>query len=214
MGEIAKNRYSNAQLSKDRGYSRNTEAGLSKAQVKTVREWEEAHRNDKIESVAVVDENGKLNPKGNPIIGGSQKENQVRINRDRIPENAIVVHNHPGARLQKGLAGSIGNSLGSADMEAAISNNVKEIRAVTPNYIYSAKRPASGWGTTAKNFREEHAKEAQRQRKHFFGLPYDEWNSTQEEIDRVDSRYSVAANDQTMRAMAKKFGFIYSRRKR
>lgn len=213
MGEIAKNKYSYERLSKDRGYSRDTEAGLSKAQSRTVRDWEEAHRQDKVESIAVVDESGKLNPLGSPIVGGSQMESSVRVDTKRIPENAIVTHNHPGARLQKSLAGSIGNSLGLRDMATAIDNNVKEIRAVTQNYIYSAKRPASGWGTTAEKFSKEYSRESHRQRNAFAGNPYDGW-LTKEEIDRVNTRYSVAVNDQIMRAMSKKFGFTYSRRKR
>ena len=48
MGEIARFT-SNARVSR-KGYSRNTEAGLSKAQAKAVREREEAHRSDRIES--------------------------------------------------------------------------------------------------------------------------------------------------------------------
>ena len=211
MGEIARFT-SNARVSK-RGYSRSTEAGLSKAQSKTVREWEEAHRNDRIESVAVVDADGNLNPLGDPIKRGSQGSGQVEILTDRIPENAIITHNHPSAGMT-GIAGRVGNALGRADVATAIGNNAKEMRAASPGYIYSVKRPASGWGVSASEFKKAYDKERRKQMEEYEGkLPYG-WESSRDEVARVNSRFSVTMADNTMKAISKKYGFTYSRRRR
>lgn len=211
MGEIARFT-SNARVSK-RGYSRNTEAGLSKAQAKTVREWEEAHRNDRIESVAVVDADGNLNPLGDPIIRGTQTGAQVRILTSRIPENAIITHNHPSENMT-GIAGRVGNAPGRADIATAIGNNAKEMRAASSGYIFSVKRPASGWGVSAREFAKAYDKERRKQMKEYAGkLPYG-WESTRDEVARVNSRFSATIADNTLKAISKKYGFTYSRRRR
>ena len=204
MGEIARFT-SNARVSR-KGYSRNTEAGLSKAQAKTVREWEEAHRNDRIESVAVVDADGNLNPLGDPISRGTQTGSQVRILTSRIPENAIITHNHPSENMT-GIAGRV-------DMATAIGNNAKEMRAASSGYIFSVKRPSSGWGVSAREFEKAYDKERRKQMKEYNGkLPYG-WESSRDEVARVNSRFSATIADNTMKAISKKYGFTYSRRHR
>lgn len=64
-----------------------------------------------------------------------------------IPQNAIMTHNHPSGLSQTGIK-RIGNSFSRTDMITAVANNAKEMRAVTPTYTFSMKRPKGGWRAT------------------------------------------------------------------
>jgi hypothetical protein len=60
--------------------------------------------------------------------------------------DCVFTHNHPiGWRSGADKMGRIGSSFSLADVSLAIQYNFSEIRAVTPNFTFSMKRPASGW---------------------------------------------------------------------
>lgn len=82
--------------------------------------------------------------KGNLVKVAQGKGNRVDA-VGYIPPNSIITHNHPLSLGKTGLA-SIGNSFSANDMASAIINDAKEIRAVTPRYTFSMKRPKGGWG--------------------------------------------------------------------
>lgn len=57
----------------------------------------------------------------------------------------VVTHNHPVK-----FTGNYkhGGSLSMEDVTLAVYANAKEMRAVTGSYVYSLKRPKTGWGAT------------------------------------------------------------------
>lgn len=65
--------------------------------------------------------------------------------------DCVFTHNHPiGWRSAADKMGRIGNSFSLADVSLAIQYNFSEIRAVTPNFTFSMKRPAGGWPALAQ----------------------------------------------------------------
>ena len=71
-------------------------------------------------------------------------------------KDAIFTHNHPrGWKAPEGAMGRIGNSFSPGDVLVAINNDVAEMRAVTPNFTFSMKRPANGWGLSFENAKKE-----------------------------------------------------------
>jgi len=61
----------------------------------------------------------------------------------------------------------IGSSFSQADIKAAIVNNMSEIRAVTPEFTFIAKRPDAGWPTVQK-FMENNERNNQKLFKEFY----------------------------------------------
>ena len=65
-------------------------------------------------------------------------------------KDAILTHNHPGGwAYDENDIRRIGNSFSLADFVLAIKGDLKEMRAVTPNYTFSIKRPEKGWEISA-----------------------------------------------------------------
>lgn len=50
-------------------------------------------------------------------------------------KNATLVHNHPS-----------GSSFSPQDIQIVVQFDAKEIYLITPNHLFSLKRPTSGWG--------------------------------------------------------------------
>ena len=89
----------------------------------------------------VIDKRGKATS-----VGFTPKE--VEIMKDKI-----ITHNHPiGWGYKEKDWRRIGNSFSKADLSLAITADVAEIRAVTPNYTFSLKRPPQGWGIDMHDF--------------------------------------------------------------
>lgn len=218
----------NTTVRTDRSYLRNTEAGQSKAQTAAVRAWEEQERNRKTENLAVVDENGVLNPLGSPVL--RRTRSSVYSDWRKIPENAIVTHNHPYSG-GKGLGAEIGISLSSNDIVNAIAQNNKEKRAVTGNYIFSIKRPAAGWGSLRDPSltREENAHRLMRTIGREWAAIYNrealkhgiygktlllKAGETREEYLERFGRIGAILSHRATTEIAKKYGFTYTRRRR
>ena len=108
-------------------------------------------RNNDYESAYVLDENGKLLFSNNH--GG---ETSAEI---ELYENSIVTHNHPLQMDHTTGKRTVQNSFSENDVIAAAEGNLKEIRAVTKNYVFSLSRPKRGWG---KNTIATYAKAAQK----------------------------------------------------
>lgn len=64
-----------------------------------------------------------------------------------VPTDAIMTHNHPRALNQTGIRRT-GSSFSRMDMMTAVRYNAREMRAVTPTYTFSMKRPKGGWRAT------------------------------------------------------------------
>lgn len=100
---------------------------------------ERAYRNNKDETLHIYTPQGDLVRS----IGGEGA--QVRYRRSDVPENSIMMHNHPRSIGTTGIR-RIGNSFSPEDISSAIAANASEIRVVTPTYAFSIKRPTGGWG--------------------------------------------------------------------
>ena len=129
-----------------------TEKGYTERMSKNILGKEREIRKNKDESLHV------FTASGNPVIQIQGKGAAVRFNAKDVPQNSILTHNHPRALGKTGMR-AIGNSFSIDDIRTAVATNAKEIRAVTPTYTFSMKRPKGGWGvdanTAAKIFRQE-----------------------------------------------------------
>lgn len=79
-----------------------------------------------------------------------------------------MTHNHPRGwgYPEKSLA-RIGNSFSPADIYLAVTWDLAEMRAVTPNYTFSMKRPQSGWGMPYEKVKNIIESENKKLRKEF-----------------------------------------------
>jgi hypothetical protein len=86
---------------------------------------------------------------GNIIIDKRGQSKSVKFTSEerRAIKDCVFTHNHPrGWSAKEHTLGRIGNSFGIEDISFAIGNDAVEIRAVTPTYTFSMKRPVNGWG--------------------------------------------------------------------
>jgi len=103
----------------------------------------EIRMNKKFETAVVFDDEGNIvfEKKGEQY-SIAFTNNEVELFKDKI-----FTHNHPrGWESPDGSMGRIGNSFSPADILIAINSDIKEIRAVTPNFTFIMVRPSSGWG--------------------------------------------------------------------
>jgi len=99
--------------------------------------------NKEFETAVVFDKNGNI------VIDKRGSATNVSFSKDEmnLMKDCIFTHNHPrGWRYDENSMFRIGSSFSREDLKFAINSDVKEIRAVTPNYTFSLKRPDSGWG--------------------------------------------------------------------
>lgn len=95
---------------------------------------------------------------GNVLLDKRGKATSVSFSKEdcHLMKDGILTHNHPrGWRYAENKLGHIGNSFSPADICTAVSTDLAEIRAVTPTYTFSMKRPADGWGVSADVIRDE-----------------------------------------------------------
>lgn len=109
----------------------------------------EIRLNKKFETGVVLDRNG------NVVIDKRGAKYSVEFTDEECAKmkDCIFTHNHPrGWQEPEKSLGRIGNSFSPADMYLAITHNVSEMRAVTPNYTFIMKRPEEGWGIIISKF--------------------------------------------------------------
>ncbi len=177
-----------------------TEEGYSAKMVKNILGIEQRYRNNSDETLHIFNGSGGLVKS----IGG--KGTSVTISGD-IPENSILTHNHPRSIGKKGIL-KIGNSFSGEDIRTAVNCNAREIRAVTPTYTFSLKRPKGGWGVSAKR-------------------AYDIWKAANDAVYKSNDKhlrkrgYSQTAIDrattahyhQVMKMVADELGWKYSKKR-
>lgn len=94
-----------------------------------------------------------FNKDGNIVIDKRGGSRSVQFTKDEclLMNDGIFTHNHPGAwGYSENDIRRIGNSFSIQDIALAVGNNLAEMRAVTPNYTFSMKRPDGGWGISVK----------------------------------------------------------------
>lgn len=91
---------------------------------------------------------------GNVIIDKRGENYIVRFTESETAKmkDCVFTHNHPrGWKYAENDIGRIGSSFSIQDITLAVSNDLAEIRAVTPNYTFSMKRPKEGWEISVKD---------------------------------------------------------------
>lgn len=138
----------------DRSYLHDTDSGMNRQEAFRVNQLESKIRNRKTEKGYIVGADGN-------VIGESIRSTRssaaFRVNDLVKSKDAIMTHNHPNADMGGTMAARVGLPFSGTDLERAITYDQKEIRAVTPNYTYSIRRPKGGWGdksTIMKAIRE------------------------------------------------------------
>lgn len=94
-----------------------------------------------------------FNKDGNIMIDKRGGSRSVQFTKDEclLMNDGIFTHNHPGAwGYSENDIMRIGNSFSIQDIALAVGNNLAEMRAVTPNYTFSMKRPDGGWGISVE----------------------------------------------------------------
>lgn len=90
---------------------------------------------------------------GNILIDKRGEKRSVSFTKEEGAKmkNCIFTHNHPGGwKYDNKNVMHIGNSFSVQDVTFAVYWDLAEIRAVTPTYTFSLKRPHEGWGQKAK----------------------------------------------------------------
>ena len=98
-----------------------------------------------------------FNADGDILIDKRGESTSVGFTSEEVKEmkDAVLTHNHPrGWGHDEKSWGRIGNSFSKADLMLAINHDLAEIRAVTPNYTFSMRRPEKGWGVDTEKFEE------------------------------------------------------------
>ncbi|WP_294591617.1 hypothetical protein [uncultured Bacteroides sp.] len=99
--------------------------------------------NKKFETGVIFDKNGEI------IIDkrGASYSVSFTIEECKKMKDCIFTHNHPrGWGYPERSLGRIGNSFSPEDVFLAVRWDLAEMRAVTPNYTFTMKRPENGWG--------------------------------------------------------------------
>lgn len=94
-----------------------------------------------------------FNKDGNIVIDKRGRSRSVQFTKDEclLMNDGIFTHNHPGAwGYAENDIMRIGNSFSIQDIALAVGNNLAEMRAVTPNYTFSMKRPDGSWGISVE----------------------------------------------------------------
>ena len=168
-----------------------------------VRNIEMGIRNNKFETGVVIDKNG------NEILRVKGKRYKVEYSVNDIikMKDNILTHNHPYAVGKKGVL-SIGTSFSREDIDAAIVADVKEIRAVTPKYTFSLKRPKGGWGVSRYEMYSKYREVNSRVQKKLVSYIVDnKFSNVSKE------RAMVLESHLTIKELAKYYGWGYSKRK-
>ena len=182
-----------------------TEKGYSSKLKKNILKVEREHRKDKNETAYIFD----------PLKGTLSytiKGKGTKINLTAgggLPMNSVVTHNHPSAIGQTGIR-AIGNSFSLADLDAAVRYNISEIRAVTPTYTFSMKRPEKGWGVSTEMLKKVY--EAENWRLRTENNEYIKAAPNRKDWERRVERCNVSHYHELSSRIAERFGWTYSKK--
>lgn len=183
-----------------------TEKGYGWELSKNVLAAERKIRTNKIESAHIF--NPKTGEKLQSIFGG--KKSSVNISSGKTNcKNAVVTHNHPGGLGKTGI-GAIGNSFSSADLVMAIEYDMAEIRAVTPTYTFSMKRPSDGWKVSVADFKLAYKQVNDRVHREFQSY-IDAAEDSADRSRRIE-RCNASHYHEVAKRVAKLYGWDYSKK--
>ena len=197
---------------------RDTEGGLTEAQRKTVLAEEERIKDNDFETAVIVNKDGD-------VVGRATGSGSLVSGADIVRaaggiqglKDAVLIHNHPGNGQREAfgntLAVRVGSPLSPQDIFYASFANVAEMRATTPNYIYSVRRPAGGWPNLSTSEAIRNATERAGRRRAY--QLYDFVNSQGDTLGKQrGSRAELLSQWETIQAMAKAMGTTVTRRRR
>lgn len=187
-----------------------TEAGYSASLKRAILSYEHKQRQEWNEAMAYYDSDGNQLSRTQ-----GKKHDEVPFKEKDIPKDAngnfrddiIFTHNHPDA-IGKSSYGSIGNSFSTQDMVGAVKYNAKEMRAVTPHYTFSFKRPSGGWNADTRKVRAAYRKAAKQVRED--GEYYYE---RAKRTDVANERYMATFYHKVNKLVAKELGWNYSKKR-
>lgn len=110
---------------------------------KVIETENEIRMNKKFETAVVFDADGII------VLDKRGQQYQVGFTKEEcaLMKDCIITHNHPrGWGAPENSMMRIGNSFSPEDIYLAVNNDVEEMRAVTPNFTFTMKRPNNGWG--------------------------------------------------------------------
>lgn len=183
------------------GHNGATEKGYNALMRQNILGTERSIRRRRDEELHVFDS------KGNPVKAIQGKGAEVKFN-GKLPENSILTHNHPRALGKSGIK-AIGNSFSGKDVVLAVSSNAKEMRAVTPTYTFSIKRPKGGWGATPREV-ERAYRQIENQLTNEVRSGY--LTGKRAYADSSYDRATVTHYHKVMKRLAKRFGWSYTKR--
>lgn len=165
-------------------------------------------KNSKFETAVAFDKNGNI------VIDKRGAATCVAFTSEEgaMMKDCVLTHNHPGGwGAKENTIGRIGNSFSKDDISLSITRDVAEMRAVTPTYTFSMKRPANGWGMTKIEMEKEYSKiekgvRAQMQ------IAINKTQTMQEE-NRAIERASTLHYHLIWKRFAKKFDIEYTKTK-
>lgn len=187
-----------------------TENGYSAALKRNILSYEHQQRQEWNEAMAYYDADGnQLNRRQ------GKRHDSVPVYDKDIPRDAngnkrddiIFTHNHPAGIGQTGYR-SIGNSFTPDDMIIAVKFNAKEMRAVTPNYTFSFKRPKGGWGVKQAAVRRAFNKAEEQ-----VLAEGQDYYRRAGMTDVANERYMATYWHKVNKLVAKEFGWIYTKKK-
>ena len=202
----------------DRSYQRDTEKGLNRQESYTVSKLEAQIRNRKTEKGYVIDSNGN-------VIAESVKgtANRARFRAGSLRKDTILTHNHPtegaNSNLFGTMAGRIGVPFSAQDIRNAVKYDLKEVRAVTPTYTYSIRRPKGGWGDLNTALRAlDRYEYGSRSGAYSYATrqmanTMRSGNMTRQRAKEISDRANVGTQYSLFKKMAKELGWDFTRRK-
>ena len=193
---------SNAERQSTRTVGGVTEAGYSPSLKRAILPYEHQQRQESNEAMAFYD------TEGNQLSRVQGKSDHVSIRKEQVPsEDLIMTHNHPAALGQTSYR-SIGNSFTPDDMVMAVKFKTREMRAITPNYTFSFKRPQGGWNAKQTEVRRAYERAMAKVRA---DGEYYYWRA--KETDVANERYMATYWHKVNKIVAKEFGWNYSKKK-
>lgn len=160
-------------------------------------------RSNKYETAVAYDN------KGNLLLNKKGGSRSVRFTDSEIAKlkDSVFTHNHPSALGKTGVR-AIGTSFSHQDLTFAVGANLKEIRAVTPTYTFSVKRPKNGWGVSPQRVKAAYSR-AEKEVRMEMDKYLNKVGRTKTSYDRANASYYNQIN----KRVADKFGWEYSHKK-
>lgn len=220
----------------DRGYrgrpskseraDRQINAGHSRALDAALARTEASIRKSSNEQVFVFDKNGKILSSN---IGSEDSVNTTKGGRKIVKyPDSIITHNHPSSMTAKSKAlQRAGSPFSGNDITYAIFNNAKEVRAVAGNFTYSLKRKGDNWNvkstlpTELVKMTKKIDSLMRKTSKRYKDRAWNRANFRKDMLYKTSGEYrqvnkersDVLAAHRTLKYLAKKYGWDYTRKR-